>query len=343
MRYKLLGRSGLRVSELALGTMTFGEDWGWGASKEESRKIFDRFVEAGGNFVDTANNYTDGTSERFVGEFVASDRERFVVATKYSLSLRKDDPNAGGNHRKNMRQAIEGSLRRLGTEYVDVLWLHMWDYMTPVEEVLRSFDDLVRDGKVSYVGFSDTSAWVVSQAVAMAEAHGWVRPVAVQAPYSLADRGVERELLPMARSLDLAFAAWGLLEGGELTGKYSWGSDEPKRYGEQSPSERVQTLAKAVTEVAEEIGRSPSHVAINWVRQQRGRAEIIPILGARTEVQMKENLAILDFELRQEQLDRLTSAVRFDQGFPDGFLHSDHVHGLIFGDTHPSIDDHRAR
>jgi aryl-alcohol dehydrogenase-like predicted oxidoreductase len=342
MRYKLLGASGLRVSELALGTMTFGEDWGWGAPKDESRKIFDRFVEAGGNFVDTANNYTDGTSERFVGEFVGPDRERFVVATKYSLSLRKDDPNAGGNHRKNMRQAVEASLRRLGTEFVDLLWLHMWDYTTPVEEVLRSFDDLVRAGKVSYVGFSDTPAWVVAKAVTLAGAHGWVRPVAVQAPYSLADRGVERELLPMARTLDLAVAAWGLLEGGELTGKYSSGSNEPKRYGEQSPSERVQTLAKAVAEVADEIGRSPSQVAINWVRQRQARAEIIPIIGARTEVQMKDNLAVLDFKLTAEQVEKLTSAVRFDQGFPDGFLRSDHVHGLIFGDTFGLIDDHRA-
>ena len=342
MRYKLLGKSGLRVSELALGTMTFGEDWGWGASKEESRKIFDRFAEAGGNFVDTANNYTDGTSERFVGEFVASERERFVVATKYSLSVRKDDPNAGGNHRKNMRQAVDASLRRLGAEYVDLLWLHMWDYMTPVEEVLRSFDDLVRAGKVSYVGFSDTPAWVVSQAVALAEARGWVRPVAVQAPYSLADRGVERELLPMARNMDLAVPAWGLLEGGELTGKYTSGSNEPKRYGEQTPSERIQTLAKAAAQVAEEIGRSPSQVAISWVRQQQARAEIIPIIGARTEVQMKDNLAVLDFELTLEQLEGLTRAVRFDQGFPDGFLRSDHVHGLIFGDTFDLIDSHRA-
>jgi aryl-alcohol dehydrogenase-like predicted oxidoreductase len=341
MRYKLLGRSGLRVSELALGTMTFGEDWGWGASKEESRKIFDRFVEAGGNFVDTASNYTEGTSERFVGEFVASERGRFVVATKYSLSARKNDPNAGGNHRKNMRQAIEGSLRRLGTEFVDVLWLHMWDYVTPIEEVMRSFDDLVRAGKVTYVGFSDTPAWVVSRAVTLAEVHGWTRPVAVQAPYSLADRGVERELFPMARSLDLAAMAWGLLEGGELTGKYTPGSKEPKRYGEQSPSERVQTLAKAVAEVAEEVGGSPSQVAINWVRQQQARAEIIPIVGARTEVQMKENLAVLDFELSPQQLQRLGDAIPFSRDFPDGFLHSDHVRGLIFGETFDLLDSHR--
>ena len=158
MRYKLLGRSGLRVSELALGTMTFGETWGWGASQEESRAIFDAFVEAGGNFVDTACNYTDGESERFVGELIRDDRERFVVATKYTLTQRPDDPNAGGNQRKNLVQTLESSLRRLGTDYVDLLWLHMWDGMTPVEEVLRGFDDLVSSGKVLYVALSDTPA-----------------------------------------------------------------------------------------------------------------------------------------------------------------------------------------
>jgi aryl-alcohol dehydrogenase-like predicted oxidoreductase len=340
VRYKLLGHSGLRVSELALGTMTFGEDWGWGASKEESAKIFNRFAEAGGNFIDTSNNYTDGTAERFVGEFVGPERERFVVATKYSLSLRKDDPNAGGNHRKNMRQALEGSLRRLGTDYVDLLWLHMWDFTTPVEEVLRSFDDLVRAGKVTYVGFSDTPAWVVSQAMALSDARGWVRPVAVQAPYSLADRGVERDVLPMARTLNLTVTAWGLLEGGELTGKYTSDSNEPKRYGDQSPSDRTRTLATAVAEVATEVGRSPSQVAITWVRQQ-DRSGIIPILGARTEVQMEDNLGVLDFELTAEQIERLTSAVPFDQGFPGSFLHSQGVRALIFGETFGLIDRRR--
>ena len=190
MRYKLLGRSGLRVSELALGTMTFGETWGWGASKEESRAIFDAFVEEGGNFVDTACNYTDGESERFVGELIRDDREHFVVATKYTLTQRRDDPNAGGNQRKNMVQTLESSLRRLGTDYVDLLWLHMWDGMTPVEEVLRGFDDLVSSGKVLYVALSDTPAWVVSQAVTMADLRGWARPVAVQ--FSLLARGSRR-------------------------------------------------------------------------------------------------------------------------------------------------------
>ena len=169
MGYRLFGRSGLRVSELALGTMTFGTDWGWGAGRDECRKMFDTYAEAGGNFVDTANNYTNGTSERIVGELVAADRDHFVLATKYSLSTRPDDPNAGGNHRKNLVRAVEASLERLGTDYLDLLWLHMWDGMTPVEEIVRSLDDLVQAGKVLYVGVSDTPAWAVARAVTLAE------------------------------------------------------------------------------------------------------------------------------------------------------------------------------
>src|SRR5918992_4654469 len=260
MRYRLLGASGLRVSEVALGTMTFGEAWGWGASKEECRRIFDAFLEAGGNFVDTACNYTDGESEEILGELVQAERERLVLATKYTLTARREDPNAGGNHRKNMVQTLEGSLRRLNTDYVDLLWLHMWDGMTPVEEVMRALDDLVSAGKVLYVGFSDTPAWVVAQAVMLAELRGWARPVAVQAPYSLADRDVERELLPMARSHELAFTPWGMLEGGALTGKYLSDDGEPRRYG--GAGERVNAIAREVIAVAEEVEATPSQVAI---------------------------------------------------------------------------------
>jgi aryl-alcohol dehydrogenase-like predicted oxidoreductase len=339
MRYKLLGASGLRVSELALGTMTFGETWGWGASQEESRKIFDAFAEAGGNFVDTANNYTDGTSEKYVGEFIASDREHFVLATKYTLSTRKDDPNAGGNHRKNMVQALEASLRRLDTDYVDLLWLHMWDGLTPVEEVLRAFDDLVRAGKVLYVGFSDTPAWVVSRAHAIATVRGWTPPVAVQLPLSLADRGAQRDLLPMARELDLAVCAWGTLEGGTLTGKYFSADDTPRRYS-GDPGETEQALAREVMAVAEEAGCSPAQVALNWVRQQPGL--VIPIVGARTEEQARDNVASLEHQLSQEQLERLTAAAPISLGFPHSFLGSEHVTQLIFGETRPLIDVHRA-
>jgi aryl-alcohol dehydrogenase-like predicted oxidoreductase len=338
MRYRLLGRSGLRVSELALGTMTFGETWGWGASKEESRRIFEAYAEAGGNFVDTACNYTDGESETIVGELVEPDREHFVVATKYTLTARGDDPNAGGNQRKNLVQTLAQSLRRLRTDYVDLLWLHMWDGMTPVEEVARAFDDLVSAGKVLYVGFSDTPAWVVAQAVAIADVRGWTRPLATQLPYSLADRDAERELMPMARSLDLAVTTWGILEGGALTGKYLTDADEPRRYA--GAGERVNAIAREVIAVAEELGATPAQVATAWVRRQPW--PIVPIVGARSVEQMRENLAVLELELSAEQAERLEAAGGFSVGFPRDFLESDHVRGLIFGDTFDLIDDHRA-
>ena len=338
MRYKLLGRSGLRVSELCLGTMTFGDDWGWGAPKEESRKMFDAFAEAGGNFIDTANNYTNGTSEKFVGEFIASDRDRFVIATKYTLTEGPDDPNFGGNHRKNMFRSIEGSLKRLNTDHVDLLWLHMWDGVTPVEEVMRALDDLVRAGKVLYVGISDTPAWVVSQANAIAELRGWSRFVAYQGEYSLASRAPERDIMPMTHALDLAFTPWGILEGGEMTGKYNAPSEEPKRSKDTSP--RVKSLAAELMSLAEEIGRTPSQIAINWVRQQPYL--VVPILGARSEKHLRDNMGCLDFELTLEQITRLSNASPIDLGFPHSFLGSDHVRGLIFGKTFAQIDNHRS-
>jgi len=337
MRYKLLGRSGLRVSELCLGTMTFGDDWGWGAPKDKSRKIFDAFAEAGGNFIDTANNYTNGTSEKFVGEFIASDRDHFVVATKYTLTERPDDPNFGGNHRKNMFRSVEGSLERLKTDQIDLLWLHMWDGVTPVEEVLRALDDLVRAGKVLYLGISDTPAWVVAQANAIADLRGWSRFVAYQGDYSLASRAPERDILPMTHSLEMAFTPWGILEGGELTGKYNAPSEEPKRSKDTSP--RIKALATELISLAEEIGRTPSQVAINWVRHQPYL--VIPIIGARSVEQLCENMGCLDFELTTEQMTRLNRASPIDLGFPHSFLGSDHVRGLIFGKTFAQIDKHR--
>ena len=337
MRYKLLGRSGLRVSELCLGTMTFGDDWGWGATKAESREIFDAFIEADGNYIDTANNYTNGTSEKFVGEFIASERDHFVVATKYTLTERPNDPNFGGNHRKNMYRSIEGSLKRLNTDHVDLLWLHMWDGVTPVEEVMRALDDLVRAGKVLYVGISDTPAWVVSQANAIAELRGWSRFVAYQGEYSLASRAPERDILPMTRALDMAFTPWGLLEGGELTGKYNAPTKEAKRSKDTSP--RIKSLAKELMAVAAEVGRTPSQVALNWVRQQPYL--VIPILGARSKKQLLDNMGCLDFELTPEQIARLSDGSPIDLGFPHSFLGSDHVRGLIFGKTFAQLDPHR--
>jgi aryl-alcohol dehydrogenase-like predicted oxidoreductase len=337
MNYRLFGRSGLRVSELALGTMTFGTDWGWGADRDECRKMFDTYAEGGGNFVDTANNYTNGTSERIVGELVAADRDHFVLATKYSLSTRADDPNAGGNHRKNLVRAVEASLERLGTDYLDLLWLHMWDGMTPVEEVVRSLDDLVRAGKVLYVGVSDTPAWAVARAVTLAELRGWTAFCGLQVPWSLADRGVERELLPLAAALDLAVTPWGVLESGELTGKYLSPGGEPTRSRPEAVSQRVNDLASEVMAVAAELGRPPAQVAIGWVRQQNVGCPVIPIVGARSAAQLADNLGCLDVRLSREQLDRLAAASAFQLGFPRSFLESDHVRGLIFGRTYDRL------
>lgn len=238
MRYKILGKSGLRVSELCLGTMTFGEDWGAflrGASKEDSKEIFDLFVEAGGNFIDTANNYQNGTSEKYVGELIASEREKFVLATKYTLTTNPNDPNASGSHRKNLLQSVNASLKRLNTAYIDMLWVHAWDYMTPIEELMRSLDDLIRSGKVLYVGMSDAPAWVVAQANTMSELQGWSPFIGLQIMYSLMERSPERDLLPMARNLDIGVTAWSPLGGGVLSGKYSNEIQEQKRFDPNNP------------------------------------------------------------------------------------------------------------
>lgn len=340
MRLKLLGASGLRVSELCLGTMTFGTDWGWGADEASARAIFERFVESGGNFIDTANNYTNGSSERIVGELIAAERDRYVVATKYTLrntALDPHDANLGGNSRKSMARSVERSLRALRTEYLDMLYLHMWDDTTPVDEVLRAADDLVRAGKVLYFAFSDTPAWVVAYAVARAEAMGWTRPVAIQVPYSLFRRDIEREIAPMARALDLTLVPWGVLGGGALTGKYSRPADAPRR--EAQVSEAYLTAGEAVARLAAEIGCTPAQAALAWMRQRPG--QVIPLLGCRSEAQLVENLGCLELRLDDEQLAALDAVSGFTSGFPASFLHSPHVRNLIFGDTFARLDQHR--
>lgn len=340
MRYKLLGRSGLRVSEICLGTMTFGEAWGWGASEQESHRIFEAFIAAGGNFIDTSNNYTDGESERYLGACLAGQRDSLVVATKYTLSERMGDPNAAGNHRKNMICTVEASLRRLNVDYIDLLYLHMWDFTTPVEEILRGFDDLVRGGKVLHIGFSDTPAWVVAKAYAIADLRGWARPTALQFEYSLLSRTPERDLLPMAEDAGLAALAWGVLEGGELTGKYNQPSDKPRRNSDASAS--AKSLAAILIELASELGRTPAQVAINWVRQQPRRVPIIPIIGARSAGQLRDNLGCLEFALSPEQLQRLSAASPVDLGFPHTFLKAPHLERLIYSGMRDQIDGRLA-
>jgi aryl-alcohol dehydrogenase-like predicted oxidoreductase len=320
--------------------MSFGEEWGWGASKKDSKTMFDAFAEAGGNFIDTANRYTEGTSERYVGEFVKADRERFVVATKFTLFMSRDDPNMCGNHRKNMVQALEASLRRLGTDYVDLYWLHAWDYTTPVEEVMRALDDLVSSGKVLYVGISDTPAWIVSQANTLADLRGWTRFVGLQIRYSLIDRTAERELMPMARALDLAVTPWSVLGAGVLSGKYNRDKGAAGRAKEGAAKKELNLeIAQDVIDVAEEIGCSASQVAVSWVRQQPG--VIVPLLGANNLTQLQDNLGALQVTLSGDQLAKLEEVSRIEPGFPHDFLGSDMIRDIIFGGTQELIDDHR--
>jgi aryl-alcohol dehydrogenase-like predicted oxidoreductase len=338
MRYKLLGKSGLRVSELCLGTMTFGEDWGWGAPKDTSRQMFDAFVEAGGNFIDTANMYTNGSSEQIVGELIATDRDRFVVATKYSLTSKwqgDNNPNGGGNHRKNMIRSIEGSLKRLNTDYIDLLWLHAWDFTTPVAEVMRAFDDLVRQGKVMYIGISDTPAWIVSQANTLAQAHGWAQFIALQIEYSLVERTPERDLIPMATAFDLAITPWSPLAGGVLSGKYARnGNGQATSRGQNIPDRSFQ-IAQTVGEIAQELGCSSAQIALAWILAQS--PQMMPILGASKLEQLQDNLKCLDLTLSPEHLQRLDRSSQIELGFPHDFLDSEMVRGNLFGSTYDSI------
>ncbi len=341
MKYRLLGKSGLRVSEICLGTMTFGKEWGaMGAEKDESRKIFDAFVKKGGNFIDTANRYHEGTSEKFTGEFIASNRDSFVLATKYTLFNpgRKDDVLSSGNSRKNMVYSLEKSLKRLKTDYIDLYWVHAWDYMTPVDEVMRALDDMIKAGKILYIGISDTPAWVVSQANTLAELKGWAQFVALQVEYSLIQRTPERDLLPMANAFGLAVTPWAALGGGALTGKYlGKKTDEPRRVPEGSKrlSEKNTEIAREVVKVAEEMGVTPGQVALNWVRQQKGT--FIPIVGARTEAQITDSLDCLNFTLPDKVMNRLDEASKIDLGFPHDFLEQDYVRDLVYSGRYNDI------
>jgi len=320
--------------------MTFGEDWGWGADKEESRAVFRAFAEAGGNFLDTANLYTNGTSETLVGEFVKGDREKWVIATKYSLNTRPGDVNACGNHRKNLFQAVEASLKRLGTDYIDLLWLHIWDSLTPMEEVMRAFDDLVRMGKVLYIGISDSPAWIVSQANTLATLRGWTPFIGLQIEYSLKERTPERELLPMAKALNIGVTAWSPLGGGVLTGKYNQPNPVDGRLSMTDQPfqilDRDLKIAETVLEIAREIGKSPAQVALNWLRNRPN--PIIPIIGARRLSQLQDNLACVDFNLTGEQLQRLDNISAISLGFPQELLASQFVRDILLGGVAAQLD-----
>jgi aryl-alcohol dehydrogenase-like predicted oxidoreductase len=343
MRYKLLGKSGVRVSEICLGTMTFGDAWGWGADEDESRKQFDLFANAGGNFVDTSVNYTNGQSETILGDLLKADRSHFVLATKYTLTNPETrDPNSGGNSLKHMRESVEQSLEHLQTDYIDLLYLHVWDYTTPIEEVMRGMDDLVRQGKVNYVAFSDTPAYIVSAAITQAELRGWSRPVALQLPYALNRRDAERAEVPMAKQFDLAVLAWGILGQGVLLGKYDPGSTETTRRdkSEVHIPDRTRETIDTVAAIAAETGKTRTQVCVNWIRQQ-STGEFIPILGARTTAQLQDNLNSLSWSLSDEDLARLDGVSRIEYGFPRD-LAQKQLAALIFGKTIDQIDNPRS-
>jgi len=342
MKYRLLGKSGLRVSEASLGTMTFGEEWGWGSAKDESRKVYDAFRDAGGNFIDTANFYTNGTSESFLGEFMKDHRQSVVLATKYTNANPGTDPNAAGNHRKSMVQALEASLKRLKTDYIDLYWVHVWDQITPVEEVMRGLDDLVRQGKVLYVGISDAPAWWIAQANTLAHLRGWSPFIGLQIEYSLIERTVERELVPMAKALSLGLTAWSPLARGLLTGKvHGHGSSEPGRMSTDvmkdlmPEQQRAARVVAAVKTVSDEIGRGMAQVALAWLRYRP--LPVIPIIGARKLSQLQDNLASFDLTLSADQLKILDEASRIELGFPYDIYNKDMVRATVYGGLRDQI------
>src|SRR5467141_4012523 len=339
MKYRLLGKSGLRVSEAALGTMTFGDELEWGSPKAEAEKVYETYREAGGNFIDTANFYTGGTSETFVGEFIKGHRDSVVLGTKYSNAVPGNDPNAAGNHRKSMMKALEASLKRLQTDYIGLYWVQIWDGTTPVEEFMRGLDDLVRQGKVLYVGISDAPAWWVAQAKTLAKLRGWTQFIALQLEYSLIERTVERELIPMAKALNLGVLAFSPLAGGFLTGKYHGeGKPDGGRMTNQGVKafypereQRAAMMISAVKSVSEQTGRSMAQVALAWLRHQT--VPIIPIMGARKVSQLQDNLASLDMELSAEQLKSLDGASRIEPGVTQRLYEREMVRAIRYGGT----------
>ncbi|WP_439365198.1 aldo/keto reductase [Bradyrhizobium sp. DASA03005] len=340
-QYRLLGRSGLRISPLALGTMTFGTEWGWGSDADEARRIFDLYVDRGGNFIDTAVNYTNGASERLVGQFARDKRDRLVLATKFTMARDPGNPNSGGNHRLNMVRSVEQSLRQLDTDRIDLLYLHAWDATTQPDEVMRGLDDLVRTGKILYVGICNTPAWRISQLQTMADLRGWSPFVALQIEYNLVERTVEHELIPLAATLGLGVLPWSPLGGGVLTGKYTrtdLRDSQERAVGTTRASiiassgllnERSLAAAEMVRTIASELGATSSQVAIAWTLANP--AVTAPVIGARTLDQAEDNFGAVGISLSPEQMARLDQATAPDPIFPGRFLRRPMVEQLIFG------------
>lgn len=330
MRQRLLGQSGLRVSELCLGTLTFGETKPWGADADTANAILAAFADAGGTFIDTAPNYADGAAEEIVGRFVAGRRHDFVLATKYTASNRRH-PLAGGNSRKSLIRSVEDSLRRLGTDYIDLLWLHYWDGTTPLDEILRAFDDLVRAGKLLYVGLSDAPAWLVSRAATMAELRGWSRVVATQLEYNVASRDAERELLPMADALGLGVVCWGPFAASALAG----GTD-PRRRPVHTLPPRLAAVAASLIRLAEEAGTSNIALALRWL-MQRPEGGRIPLIGARTVEQLQAAIAAAGNPVPDAVIEGMDALAPPEPGFPHALIGSSYLRRLALGD--PALFD----
>lgn len=336
--FRTLGRSGLIVSPLALGTMTFGTPR-WGSSDAVSQTIFNGYVDAGGNFIDTADVYSGGRSEELLGGYIAdrSLRDRVVLATKFTFNAEKGNPNAGGNGRKNMHRALEGSLRRLRTDYVDLYWMHAWDMVTPVDEVLQSLGDLVRAGKIRYFGFSDMPAWYAAKAATLATAHAQPGPIALQVEYSLVERSIEREHGPAARECGFGITPWSPLAAGFLAGKYQRENEGatgegrlngPNPFGNQKFTDRNWRVLDALRTVATQLDRPLAQVAMAWVSAQPGITS--PILGASKLEQLHDNLASLDIRFTPGQLQMLDESSALDPAFPYGIF-TPAVNRSLFG------------
>jgi aryl-alcohol dehydrogenase-like predicted oxidoreductase len=316
--------------------MGFGTEAGWGADKTTSFAVMEAFAGAGGNFLDTANIYKLGTSEKLIGEFIdPRDRDFFVIATKYSLKDNTTNPNASGNNRKNMMRSVEQSLTRLQTDFIDVLYLHIWDDLTPIDEVLRGIDDLIRQGKVNYAAISDTPAWIVSKGNTLAELMGWSPFIALQVEYSLLQRSPERDLTPMAKHYGMTVTPWAPLAGGALTGKYLRGGQGRIKPESNRRDENSARITREVMAIAEEIGVQPSHVALQWTRQQG--FECIPIVGATRLDQLQENLKTIDLILSPDHLKRLDETSAIDPGFPGKFFREEGVRQNNFGGFYDRI------
>jgi aryl-alcohol dehydrogenase-like predicted oxidoreductase len=337
--YYTLGRSGLRVSRLALGVMTFGTEWGWGADKAAAQRIFDAYVDAGGNFIDTADVYTNGTSERWLGEFVNARalRDQLVIATKYSFNLGDRNANGGGNGRKNLLRAVEGSLQRLNTDYIDLFYVHAWDQITPVEEVMRTLDDLVRSGKVRHIGLSDVPAWYAARAQTLAEWRGFEPVSALQMQYSLVERNIEHEYTRLATELGMGITVWSPLASGLLSGRYTRDQAADGRLAAmkdngnpafQHLTERNWAIVDALQQVANEVDKPMAQVALNWVANRPGVASVI--VGASKPEQLAVNLRALDFELPAELAAKLDDASKPTTPFPYYFF-TNAMQGMMYG------------